>query len=110
MAETLASHHRQRPVVDLVGPGARVDRVAGRERSVWVRLVVAVDTLLGPEKTTTVSQVSQSVGFCGVFLWTIISRTRTALVVGVCWLVVVVVVCLLRIAQWMRASIVCDRL
>ena len=105
MAETLASHHRQRPVVDLVGPVARVDRGAGRERSVWVRLVVAVDTLLGPEKTTTVCST-----VCGVFLWTIISRTGTALVVGVCWLVVVVVVCLLRIAQWMRASIVCDRL
>jgi hypothetical protein len=65
MAETLASHHRQRPVVDLVGPVARVDRVAGRERSVWVRLVVAVDTLLGPEKTTTERQ-RRSVGFsCG---------------------------------------------
>ena len=109
MAETLASHHRQRPVVDLVGPVARVDRVAGGERSAWVRLVVAVDTLLGPEKTTTERQ-RRSVKICGVFLWTIISRTGTALVVGVCWLVVVVVVCLLRIAQWMRASIVCDRL
>ena len=53
MAETLASHHRQRLVVDLVGPVARVGWVVGRERSAWVRLVVAVDTLLGPEKTNT---------------------------------------------------------
>jgi hypothetical protein len=64
MAETLASHHRQRPVVDLVGPVARVDRAVGRERSVWVRLVVAVDTLLGPEKTTTVC-IAVCTAVCG---------------------------------------------
>jgi hypothetical protein len=66
-----------------------------------------VNTLLSPEKTT------HSVGdFLGDDRHLDQNGTRGVFgpVLGVCWLVVVVVVCLLRIAQWMRASIVCDRL
>ena len=69
---------------------------------IGVRLVVAVNTLLGPEKTNACLRV------VGVFSVTIITRIRTAFRGDVCWFVVVVVVCLLRIAQWMRASFLCS--
>jgi hypothetical protein len=80
----------------------RVRGVVGT--GVGVRLVVAVDTLLGPEKTN----MCPGAGWFGFLVMTAAcSRTVSGAPCGVfgCLLVgVVVVVCLLRIAQWMRAS------
>jgi len=48
LAETLASQGRQRPPLCLVQP------LLGGGNGVGVRLVLAVNTLLGPEETSTV--------------------------------------------------------
>jgi hypothetical protein len=94
MAETLASQGRQRPLDVEYSPF-----VGGKDAG--VRLGLAVDTLLGPEGTSTPHVL-------GLFVssgQSHASRDTGPWWVLVVWMGGVGVGCCLRIAQWTRASL-----
>jgi hypothetical protein len=85
MAETLASHDRQRPSRSSTACGFVFGGAVGGNGG-WVRLVVAVNTLLGPEKTIHACLMPFGVSGGGVFLGRSPSGRIAASRVGLCWM------------------------